>query len=203
MKFKVDAFPTLIMQFTDVLSSNELNDIFDILKTKDTSEDGTLINGTSNFNVSLKESILEELSILDIIQEKVDEYCREIKFKKLNITNSWFSIQDIGGLLLDHVHCGSIISGVFYINAGELSSPLVFENPNPLSSFNFSDPSILTGHSNYTNQVMRFTPNTGDLLLFPSWLKHGSEYCQKVLDSIGRWNVTIHNVISESTKYPN
>ena len=172
--FKVDAFPTLIMQFTNVLSVNELNNIFNILKTKDTSEDSTLINGKSCFNNS--ESILEELGISDIIQEKIDDYCREIKFKKLTITNSWFSIQDIGGLLLDHIHSGSVISGVFYINAGELSSPTVFENPNLLNNFNFSDPSTLTGYSKYTSQVMRFPPNTGDLLLFPSWLRHGSEY---------------------------
>ena len=172
--FKVDAFPTLIMQFTNVLSFNELNNIFNILKTKDTSEDYSLINGTSTFNNS--GSILEELGISDIIQEKIDEYCREVEFKKLTITNSWFSIQDIGGLLVDQIHSGSVISGVFYINAGELSSPLVFENPNPLNIFNFSDPSNVTGNSKYTDQSMRFKPNTGDLLLFPSWLRHGSEY---------------------------
>ena len=172
--FKVDAFPTLIMQFTNVLSFNELNNIFNILKTKDTSEDYSLINGTSTFNNS--GSILEELGISDIIQEKIDEYCREIEFKSLTIGNSWFSIQGIGGLLRDHVHSGSVISGVFYINAPELSSPTVFENPNLLNNFNFSDPSTVTGNSKYTSQVMRFPPNTGDLLLFPSWLRHGSEY---------------------------
>ena len=172
--FKVDAFPTLIMHFTNVLSLSELNNIFNILKTKDTGEDYSLINGTSTFNNS--GSILEELGISDIIQEKIDEYCREIEFKRLTIENSWFSIQGIGGLLRDHIHSGSVISGVFYINADELSSPTVFENPNPLNIFNFSDPSTLTGNSKYTHQVMRFKPKTGDLLLFPSWLKHGCEY---------------------------
>ena len=115
----------------------------------------------------------------------MDEYTAHINFNPLRLDNSWFTITDIGGMTKEHDHPNSIISGSFYINVDEDSSPITFQNPN-FSSFCLSSvvddlSAIRSGKrpnflSPYTYRDYTFLPEKGDLILFPSWVRHGSSY---------------------------
>jgi len=168
----LNLFPTLVMKFTNVLSSENISQIYQTLRTDQSlKEDNTLINGHSNFES--KEDILNKLNLRNIMQEKVDLYCMKAKFTNIIVANSWFSIQSIGGMLEDHIHAGSLLSGVFYINTDDSSSPLVFHNPNLASTHAYG---FYNERSEYNFDLFRVKPENGDLYIFPSWLRHGCNY---------------------------
>mgnify|MGYP003140117331 CR=1 FL=1 len=144
----------LIKKWANAISSTELNIIFNTLKESKTIEnDKALFNGKSSFTGE-DSDILTPLGLKDKLQEKVDEYRIALGMPALTIINSWFAIQDIGGILKDHYHASSFLSAVLYINADENSNPLVF---------------------NVNNHKSTLYPTTGDLIMFPSWYKHGSD----------------------------
>ena len=173
MKEVFDLFPTLVMAFKDVIPSHEVNDIFKKLKEYKTNDsDAALVHGRSSF--STHKNILLSLDLEERMQEKVNEYTDYIKLKPLTITNSWFSIQNVGGMLKEHIHGTSVLSAALYINVDEKSSPLVFENPNPHARFNYED--ICEERCLYTSPFRSLYPQKGTLVIFPSWLRHGSMY---------------------------
>ena len=144
----------LIKKWSNVIPSTELNTIFDKLKKSKTVEnDRALFNGRSSFSGE-DSDILSPLNLKERLQEKVDEYGIALGMPTLTIINSWFAIQDMGGILKDHYHASSFISAVLYVNADENSNPLVF---------------------NVNNHKLELSPATGDLIMFPSWYKHGSD----------------------------
>jgi uncharacterized protein (TIGR02466 family) len=78
-----------------------------------------------------------------------------------------------------HIHSGSDFSVVYYPLVPKDSGNITFISPNDLISFWWSN-FLKTNKRNdkeYTNcftaDYTELTPNTGDLIIFPSWLKHG------------------------------
>lgn len=169
-----DLFPTLVMKFSGVLLPHEVDNLFKKLKEYKTNKiDPALIRGRSSYGIGAND-ILSDLGLKKKMQEKINVYIKRLKLKPLKICNSWFSIQDVGGMLKDHSHGSSIVSGAFYVNIDEGSSPLVFENPNHLVVFNYED--VYEQSTSYTSTYFNFYPQKGDLIIFPSWLKHGCNY---------------------------
>lgn len=112
------------------------------------------------------------------IASTLNEYAKECRLPPLRITESWVNFQDKDSVLIDHTHPNSKVSGVLYIQTDEYSSPLYFENPNPFVHFElYSMPDI------YSGTTFRVEPTNGTLLLFPSWLRHGSRHEQSESDS--------------------
>ena len=170
----IELFPTLLMKFNNIISSEELGNIFRVIKNENSQRDQALINGKSGFDND--EDILLKLNIKERFQEAVNIYSIQHKFSNIFIANSWFSIQDVNGMLKEHQHPESIISGVFYINVDENSNPLVFKNPNPIIPFTYGSPISYPERSKYNEDVFYIQPKNGELTLFPSWLIHGCKY---------------------------
>mgnify|MGYP003662664278 FL=1 len=166
---KYSLFPTLVLYFSGFINSKECNKIFKLLKTKKLNGHSTLINGKSSHITDL--DILAETS-LDLTIP-IQEYSKQSKIKMNNkITNSWFNIQDKESVLKEHSHPNSLVSGAIFINVDLKSSKLYFYNPNPLVYYM---PKANSG-SEYTQEWCSFRPKKGDLILFPSWLRHGAHY---------------------------
>jgi uncharacterized protein (TIGR02466 family) len=72
------------------------------------------------------------------------------------------------------MHCRSILSAALYLNVDEDSSTINFENPNPHISYAYDK--NLSRNSEYLFEYYCVIPEPGDLIIFPSWLKHGSMY---------------------------
>ena len=71
----------------------------------------------------------------------------------LIVSNIWINIQNKNSVLLPHTHRNCLISGVVYLLVDKDSSDLVFIN---------------------NSKEYRLSPMIGRLILFPSWLMHGS-----------------------------
>ena len=101
----------------------------------------------------------------------IREYGKEVGFDRVSMTNSWFNLQYPGSVLKHHVHPDSKVSAALYINADDKSSKLFLENPNTF--LNFIRPDYYT-ESMF--EFAKFDAVSGDLIVFPSWIKHGSGF---------------------------
>ena len=86
---------------------------------------------------------------------------------KLKVNNVWSNIQNSGSILNEHSHPNSIISGALYINVND-SCSITFHNPNPYIYFTH-----FVERTTFSFEWQQYPVKNGDLLLFPSWLKHG------------------------------
>ena len=92
-----------------------------------------------------------------------------IKNKELDNIVYWLNVNSYRDYNKLHHHCGSDLSGVYYVKVPKDSN----------STIAFSDPrKIIVGNSFFTdeyhnyNSVMPYNPLEGSLLIFPSFLEH-------------------------------
>jgi uncharacterized protein (TIGR02466 family) len=173
---KYDMFPTLVVGFTDFITNDQRNDIIDYLSNEEFVGHKTLLSnkGKSTFHTDQKllESLENISSCKDLkskIGKMINDYALTSGFSFSEIQNSWANVQYPESVLDEHAHPLSSISGALYLNVDELSSSLYFQNPNP-----YLDYTKITEHTQYSYHWTEIKPQNGLLLLFPSWLKHGS-----------------------------
>ena len=105
--------------------------------------------------------------------EKLDETiesCRkQIGVPELKLKGYWFSVNSYGNYTTLHNHRNCILSGVFYVDIPEKNMGKInFERSDDISYF--LPP--LDSYNNFTGERASYEPETGRLLIFPSWLKH-------------------------------
>ena len=106
-------------------------------------------------------------SIVKRIQDAAKEYSQEYGNEPIILVDIWSNIQNIGSILTEHCHPTSIISGALYINVGD-DDKLWFHNPNPYITFMHKHKETPYNFDSYWIPVKNC-----ELVLFPSWLKHG------------------------------
>lgn len=96
------------------------------------------------------------------------------------IMKSWFTIKDFNDSMTPHTHACSDLSFIYYVNPPDKSTITFYSenNPNCYSGGIFDtkpDPTrSFVGELNYINSgISSVMVNRGDLLVFPSNLKHG------------------------------
>ena len=167
---KFSLFPTLVLYFPKFINSKECDKIFKLLKTKKLYDHYT-VGGKGKSTHGHGTCILSELS-LDL-NKPLQEYSNQSRIKIANkIKNSWFNIQDEESVLKEHIHPNCILSGGLFINMGQKASKLYFHNPNPFASCTNKKEPL----NDYSYEWYFFNPKKGDLIIFPSWLKHGSNH---------------------------
>ena len=171
---KHNLFPSLVVEIPNFIDEKEITNILKTIKKNNFllkkhkafinnamsshSEDNFFKKLDVNFNNKLKQC-------LSIYAEQSGYSIQNI------ITNSWFNIQNKDSILSDHTHPLSTISGVVYIKISNESSPIYFFNPNQMINF-----TKINKNTSYASEWVYFKPKPGSILLFPSWLKHGSNF---------------------------
>jgi uncharacterized protein (TIGR02466 family) len=88
------------------------------------------------------------------------------------ITCMWANISSSLNRHNMHMHPNSFFSGVLYLNAPKNAGNIGFKDPRIASEvlkFDFEEGSI------FKNKTIEVEPITGRLILFPSWLYHGTQ----------------------------
>ncbi len=130
-------------------------------------------NGSSTHNPDIVnkdiKNILGYSKISHRLYQQVNKYAIEYGIRyPLKIDNLWSNIQHSGSVLEEHYHPISIISGALYVNIDD-SCSITFHNPNPHIYYT---PINQRNSLNFEWQKCKIV--NGDLILFPSWLKHGN-----------------------------
>ena len=168
-------FPTLVGKFENVLFVDQCNDLISSINNTSFKKYGAFTGNavTSFYEPFIVNELPEHIrfNILSKIEICINQYVKTYGCGPVTIQNTWISYQYPNSKLKKHTHPGSSISGVLYLKTDEKSSPLYFYNPNPFATFTTID----NQDNPFTRSHERFVPKTGDLLLFPSWLSHGSD----------------------------
>jgi len=127
----------------------------------------------ANGNFKSKDSYLtkhESLkSITSFFKECIDDYCNTImnSNQRLVITQLWGNRNPKGSKHHEHVHPNSIISGVFYLRQDPKLPPIQFSKANQHAIK--LDP---RKYNVYNSETFLLPCTAGELILFPSNLKH-------------------------------
>jgi len=99
--------------------------------------------------------------------------------QKLSITQAWVQRNPYGSFTHEHTHANSLVSGVFYFRNEEHASITFTKNePNRIRA-------PIHQHTRLNSDAFQFKPLSGDIILFPSGLRHSvpvnikkeSRYC--------------------------
>ena len=150
---KLNAFQTNIHAQYDFLKGGAIERLIKSIKKEDLTDHNALVGNA-------KSTYTPERGFLDnhnSVKHRVEE---KLFFPNLEITNSWCNVQGENSTLNFHRHPDSIISGIIFLQVDDKSSKLYFQNPNNIYFKCDDDISI--------------KPEPGLLLMWPSWLAHGS-----------------------------
>lgn len=177
-------FPVLVSRYTNFLTKDQADDIFEYGKSLLLKPHPGWVGDaksshhiTENFLSDIENNVNDCQGLIEDLTFTLNLYSKQFGYhKELQITNSWYNIQQPNSVLRMHVHPSSIFSAVLFINCDNESSHLFFHNPNMYISYLNS---ALEGNVDYNMGVsayesFAFKANKGDLILFPSWLRHGS-----------------------------
>ena len=137
--------------------------------------------GTINSNVGAWQSDSLDLinyevaKLADTIKEHVEKVaeCWKLKNDKtyVSIDNLWININPKCGFNRPHVHPGATFSGVYYVKCETNGSGIVFQHP--ATNFQYHiNPDTLIEYNEFVSATARYTPNEGDLYIFPAYLVH-------------------------------
>ena len=110
---------------------------------------------------------------MKINQKLIDKLSEQEKKYKVNINESWFIRYNKGGIVYPHHHDGFSWSCVYYVQVGADAS---IKN----GSTYFIRPYNTTSKNDFGSKYLRedthlFTAKEGRLLVWPSFLYHGSQ----------------------------
>jgi uncharacterized protein (TIGR02466 family) len=169
MSNTIQLFPTVIQYYEKLFTEKECLNLVNKCKKLKYKKHNALTNDAVS-NHDLHNYVLHKFpKIKKVISEKIYSYSNELGVYNSEIDNSWVNFQYKKSKLRKHVHPNSKISGVLYLKTDEKSSKIYFYNPNPFNPFLNKKEQI---HNNF--EYVYFCPKIGDLILFPSWLSHGS-----------------------------
>ena len=177
-------FPVLVTRYKNFITTEQADSIFRYGQKLNIKEHPGWVGDaksshhiTENFLKDIENNIRDCQGIIDDLTFIVNLYSKQFGYHKdLQIYNSWYNIQQPNSVLKMHTHPQSIFSAVLFVKCDDLSSHLLFQNPNMYLSYLNT---ALEGNVDYNMGVSSyenfgFKPEVGDLILFPSWLKHGS-----------------------------
>ena len=101
-------------------------------------------------------------SFCDIIQKNITNG------EEVSVDNWWFNVNHEGVLNTHHSHPGADYSLVYYIKTHEGCGDLVFKRSDDKVLFNRE----FVHHYEVENPDSYLTPEDGNVIIFPSWLKH-------------------------------
>ena len=166
----VPLFPNCLGKISNFISDEERLKILWDVKTIKHQPHGSIIgNGASSHkNRNIDFPYIVDNNIKNRLETEINIFGELYGIPTdLKISQIWSNIQNSDSVLHEHSHPNSIISGALYINVDD-SCSITFHNPNPYVYFTNA-----LENTPYNFEWCKYSVENGDLLLFPSWLRHG------------------------------
>jgi uncharacterized protein (TIGR02466 family) len=171
----VNLFPVLVMRFPNFLESSKCDLLVDTYKNMASKHDYFTndANCSHGSNSCIIDDITNTIRGFEDFSSRINDtllrYSDVTGFLPTKITNSWFNIQRKGSALHDHMHPLSYVSGCLYLSVPEGSNNIIFSNPSQIPCFIPKQTDTV-----YSCETYWMKPSKGELILFPGWIKHGS-----------------------------
>ncbi len=168
MDYKIiDIFPTAVMKF-------KINRKFTESEKQFVNKHENMFLPNSGNKYSKNTFILNEPDMSDInkfcddaLQTYFKKIINPLSKTKISITQSWINYTKKNGFHHEHEHPNSILSGVFYFTAEKDKDIISFRTNN------FKQIQIFYKEANdYNTMQTDLKVETGDLVLFPSYIPH-------------------------------
>jgi uncharacterized protein (TIGR02466 family) len=163
----LNAIPVFKESSNFLLTKKEMTSLLNLKYTS--SEKGCLLSVDSFI---FKNKIFKRIK--NFLNEKVNFYKEKILEinNEIYLTQSWSTISKQKNGHHDHIHPNTFLSAVFYVKSKANNLKLDLTR-SPLSQgFNFEYD--VKKHNIYNSANWNLPVNTGDVVIFPGWLKHGS-----------------------------
>jgi uncharacterized protein (TIGR02466 family) len=113
----------------------------------------------------------------DFIKQEVEDFSINslgLDQDSLELSAIWSNVRKSSTKHHIHQHPNSFVSGIFYANVPETESPgdLFFIDPRPAKNMFHG---IFKKNSPISDRMWVYKPQTGILIIFPSWLEHGTD----------------------------
>ena len=118
----------------------------------------------------------EFADVRECIEQASRHYALEVlkvDFDTLSLTGMWANVHKNNFGHCIHQHPNSFFSGVVYIDVPDdmKGGDLILVDPRQAKNMVYPN---FIGESAISDRWMTYTPKTGKILLFPSWLEHGT-----------------------------
>jgi uncharacterized protein (TIGR02466 family) len=108
--------------------------------------------------------------MIRMLDTHVKDCASQASLPPLRICNFWFNVNPKGSYNTLHNHQESVLSGVYYIDIpDENMGNIEFHRDDEAQYY---IPENLNKYTQFTSTKATYKPETGMLLIFPSWLKH-------------------------------
>ena len=134
--------------------------------------------------------------IKDVSEQYLDDL--QYEYNKIEITGMWANMLYEGSIHAPHTHSNNFLSGVYYLNTNEKSSPIQFFDPRAQAQ-------VLRPRNtpNWNNASMvQFEAIQGKGFIFPSWLMHWVPPTQDERISVS-WNILVRGNYGEPNTLQN
>ena len=134
--------------------------------------------------------------IKDVSKQYLDDL--QYEYNKIEITGMWANMLYEGSIHAPHTHSNNFLSGVYYLNTNEKSSPIQFFDPRAQAQ-------VLRPRNtpNWNNASMvQFEAIQGRGFIFPSWLMHWVPPTQDERISVS-WNILVRGNYGEPNTLQN
>ncbi len=134
---------------------------------------------SNNGSISTNKQILEDhrySKVRNKIQTAVDDFVYNIllvdKKIKFEFTSSWCVLHQRNDQASEHYHSNALLSGILYFQVDKDSGNIVFKKSDYTNLFHSSTNIPFTGFNIFNSSVWSIQPEIGDVLIFPSHLRH-------------------------------
>ena len=162
-------FPSVI--WSAIIHSVDNNQLKKFAYDKQVNDSGRIISNFGGFQSNdLKPNENAQIDILiNTLNKEISECSKQVGLPALQLYNIWININKPGSYNNLHNHVGSVLSGVYYVDAHENQGNIQFERSD---NGEYHIPEVIDKETYFTCTRATYAAKTGALYIFPSWLKH-------------------------------
>ena len=139
---------------------------------------------SDNLYVNNSESQKNINNLMKLIESKSELLFKDYNIKKSlkpHLDNFWININSLENHNAPHIHHNSVFSGVYYVKAPEECGGIIFHKSQELS---YLHGSYTDCNNRLTYSEIKYTPEQGRVLIFPSWINHSVQPNKSLEDRI-------------------
>lgn len=174
-------FPSVIWSAMTHFGNN--SELKRIAYTRQKTDPGRVVSNFGGYQSSdIKSGDYPEIDALATgIGAEISDCARQVGLPQLELNNIWININPPNCYNNLHNHVGSVLSGVYYVEAVERQGNIQFERSD---NAEYHIPIQVEKDTYYTSTRASYAAKTGALYIFPGWLKHSVQANQSTADRI-------------------